>query len=299
MLATFVLLSLIARGSLLTSEFRLPPYEFINSGKRTQKHGPWFDGVLHRSGNVVVDESSHFVVTREQFGVIPGTPGWAQWRKQLNAIAGMVTRTCRDPETVEYCRQRRAFGSADSSPVTGHSVTFLFQAMAEQRDGLLSALYHLMRGGEDVGKLEVSSRLPGKLSVRVVESLTYYGDDAWRSEGAAPGSLGWHQDDGAFVSMVVMLSEPEEYEGGAFQLQDLEGHIHTVQGLHKGEAIVWRSWRRHRVTPVLKGKRHVLVMEFWDEDERIAKSTAQVVKELSDSEHPNMLRYCARLKVLL
>jgi len=52
-------------------------------------------------------------------------------------------------------------------------------------------------------------------------------------------------------------------------VKDDHGRVHTISGLQKGEAVIWKSWRSHRVRPITKGTRHVLVMEFWDAEEKV------------------------------
>ncbi len=41
--------------------------------------------------------------------------------------------------------------------------------------------------------------------------------------------------------------------------QDLSGKVHTVEPLNKGELIVWKSWRQHRVLPVTRGPSSLLL----------------------------------------
>lgn len=80
------------------------------------------------------------------------------------------------------------------------------------------------------------------------------------SEGG-PGHYDWHIDMGVTkaprkLSIVVNLSEPEDYKGGVLEFRDFSdkraiagaGHLHAFP-----------SWAAHRVTPVTKGIRRSLV----------------------------------------
>lgn len=60
------------------------------------------------------------------------------------------------------------------------------------------------------------------------------------------------------VSIVVQLSEPEEYEGGDFQI--LTGREPQTLPRDKGAVILFPSYLLHRVTPVTSGTRRSLVL---------------------------------------
>lgn len=83
-----------------------------------------------------------------------------------------------------------------------------------------------------------------------------------RYEAAAAGHFAWHADVGVLsadgferrLSVVIMLSDPAEYEGGQFEL---EGGGSVPLAL--GDVIVFPSTALHRVTPVTAGTRHSLV----------------------------------------
>ena len=65
--------------------------------------------------------------------------------------------------------------------------------------------------------------------------------------------------------MAVMLSDPAVYSGGRFEAQHdaVEKRVVFSRRLRRGEVIMWKAWQLHRVTPVTRGLRHVLVLEFW------------------------------------
>lgn len=76
------------------------------------------------------------------------------------------------------------------------------------------------------------------------------------------GTYGWHQDFGAEaasrkLSLVMQLSEPEEYEGGNLELMTT-GEPFVMQK-KRGLLIAFPTWTLHRVTPVIKGSRQSLV----------------------------------------
>jgi PKHD-type hydroxylase len=72
----------------------------------------------------------------------------------------------------------------------------------------------------------------------------------------------WHIDKGSLVaprklSLVVQLSEPDEYQGGDLQLMFAEKPFTCER--RKGMIYVFPSWILHRVTPVTAGIRRSLV----------------------------------------
>lgn len=76
------------------------------------------------------------------------------------------------------------------------------------------------------------------------------------------GMYGWHQDFGAAgnsrkMSLVLQLSDPEEYEGGQLQLLTSKDPINIPK--KRGLIVVFPSWTVHQVTPVVKGTRQTLV----------------------------------------
>lgn len=78
------------------------------------------------------------------------------------------------------------------------------------------------------------------------------------------GHYDWHMDIGPSpinhrkVSLVTLLSDPDDYEGGDLQLW-VGGEFKTLPRL-KGCTIVFPSFSLHRVTPVTKGMRKSLVL---------------------------------------
>lgn len=79
----------------------------------------------------------------------------------------------------------------------------------------------------------------------------------------APGQhYTWHCDKGPMngvrkLSVSLLLSDPDDYEGGDLQLKygEQEQTVERVRGM----ATLFPSWSLHRVTPVTKGTRYSLV----------------------------------------
>jgi PKHD-type hydroxylase len=80
------------------------------------------------------------------------------------------------------------------------------------------------------------------------------------------GHYNWHIDtsmgDSSVprkLSMVLCLSDPNEFEGGELQVKINNDEAQTLE-LAKGRAWFFPSWVLHRVTPVTKGMRRSLVL---------------------------------------
>lgn len=92
--------------------------------------------------------------------------------------------------------------------------------------------------------------------------------------GEQQGAYGWHTDlEWASprliqrkLSIVVQLSDSDDYEGGDLELQESElseGQYPTPTALRaKGTLLVFPSFLSHRVTPVVKGTRYSLVIWY-------------------------------------
>jgi PKHD-type hydroxylase len=62
------------------------------------------------------------------------------------------------------------------------------------------------------------------------------------------------------ISVVMMLSDPEDYEGGEFEIC-LNGNLDDIKSFKpkKGDILFFASWMPHRVKPVTSGTRKSLV----------------------------------------
>ena len=91
-------------------------------------------------------------------------------------------------------------------------------------------------------------------------------DDIQYGEYTEDGKYDWHIDTHwttpdyhRKISVVIQLSDSNEYEGGDFEI-DWDGWEDWKQGAReKGTIIIFPSFIRHRVTPVTKGTRKSLI----------------------------------------
>ena len=76
-----------------------------------------------------------------------------------------------------------------------------------------------------------------------------------------------HYDAGSLITIDVMLSDAEDFQGGAFSTLEVDGESRE-HSFAKGDALVFVSHKFHSVAPVTAGTRNVLVMELWEGEER-------------------------------
>lgn len=94
----------------------------------------------------------------------------------------------------------------------------------------------------------------------LLEGLQYLRYDASEEN---PGKYDWHQDYGGGysshrkLSVVIQLSNPEEYEG--CELRMFTSEDFAVPTLSKGTGVIFPSWQPHCVTPIVSGVRRALV----------------------------------------
>ena len=78
-----------------------------------------------------------------------------------------------------------------------------------------------------------------------------------------------HFDSSSLITIDVMLSDPStEFEGGQFSTLEADGTMKEYSHFKKGDALVFVSHKFHCVSPVSASRRHVLVMELWEGEER-------------------------------
>jgi PKHD-type hydroxylase len=94
--------------------------------------------------------------------------------------------------------------------------------------------------------------------------LVAFGDNIQytKYEGAVGGHYQWHSDIGESVShrklsVIVQLSDEDEYEGGLVQFNI--GHKVMDLPKSKGSVFIFPSFLLHRVNPVVEGTRRSLV----------------------------------------
>ena len=61
------------------------------------------------------------------------------------------------------------------------------------------------------------------------------------------------------MSMSIILSNPDEYEGGGLRFFDQRGSTIRVSQ-NKGDIFIFPAWQEHQVDPVTSGKRNALVV---------------------------------------
>jgi len=96
------------------------------------------------------------------------------------------------------------------------------------------------------------------------DSLQY---TEYNGNGEQKGFYNWHQDvlfDNAMfdrkISAVVQLSNPEDYEGGLFEIDsDVRPPFDISRFMPRGSLLIFPSYVKHAVTPVTKGIRRSLV----------------------------------------
>lgn len=126
------------------------------------------------------------------------------------------------------------------------------------RDGY-EWLYNLVR----VKAAEENAMNFGVNVIGILDGISFMRYEADESGAGLHGKFNWHSDIGEGytnmrkLSMVISLSDPEEYEGGDLRLF-INGEM-NVGKLQKGEMAIFPSYVQHCVTPVTKGVRQTLV----------------------------------------
>jgi hypothetical protein len=111
------------------------------------------------------------------------------------------------------------------------------------------------------------------LSVRVVE--------LWEYDVGGGLVDRFHNDVDSVVTLVALLSDSSEFEGGVFRTYDPAGGnhggngdggvqgdregdgMHTRHPMEQGDVICFVSHKYHNITPVISGQRRSLVFELW------------------------------------
>lgn len=76
-----------------------------------------------------------------------------------------------------------------------------------------------------------------------------------------------HYDLNSLLTMDIMLSGNESFEGGNFQTYEADGRL-KQHIFEQGDALVFVSHKYHCVSQVTSGRRNVMVLEFWYGAER-------------------------------
>merc|ERR1712054_60656 len=70
-----------------------------------------------------------------------------------------------------------------------------------------------------------------------------------------------HRDDGSLLTLSVLLSPREDFDGGAFVTYS--GGERVEHHLGQGDAVLFVSEKRHNVETV-RGDRRALILELWE-----------------------------------
>lgn len=152
----------------------------------------------------------------------------------------------------------------------GHQTlhTYLHMAVDDFPD-VIENLLSLTRRSDDVAGWGVAS-VGSEPSLRCLEIVEYTA----RSHYEPPRRSGWHDDGDTVFTVSVLLSQPgDDFEGGDIEFRrkpsgtDLKPTVRVSPNL--GDAVIWRGWEEHRVLPVTRGTRRVLVAE-WRVDSKAA-----------------------------
>jgi len=131
----------------------------------------------------------------------------------------------------------------------GHKVIYLHRHMDPH---LRRRMMELARMAESSAGWKSTTSF--NLTARCMEMIIYRGHNDTTSTA-------WHYDGGTFMTIAVMLTQRDQYEGGGVHFRRAD--ISESFDLAVGDALVWRGWVNHHVSPVTSGLRRVFVMEFW------------------------------------
>ena len=141
-----------------------------------------------------------------------------------------------------------------ASPKGSWSSVFLNHRMAELLPALHSRLFAAAKAADQAqwGLLDADRHA---LSFRVAELHTVTPGGGIRSAV--------HHDYGSLITLDLMLSDPEDFEGGSLQTPEADGSLVTHR-FERGDLLLFQSHKYHSVTPVTAGTRSVLVLELWE-----------------------------------
>jgi PKHD-type hydroxylase len=110
---------------------------------------------------------------------------------------------------------------------------------------------------------ELNSSIFNVNIIGILDSISFMRYEADESGENNHGKFDWHSDIGEGytsmrkLSIIIGLTDPEEYEGGELKLF-MNGQYNAGK-LKKGEFVIFPSFVQHCVTPVTKGVRQSLV----------------------------------------
>ena len=141
----------------------------------------------------------------------------------------------------------------------GRRTTYLNSSPSACTDPLILKLRRIMEAADEASSWNLLSE---PCNIRCIEfhECTAAGDGTSGVETGAPGRE--HYDAGSLITLDLMLSESESFDGGTFGTLEADGTMAT-HALSRGDAVVFVSHKYHTVSPVTRGTREVLVMELW------------------------------------
>ena len=89
------------------------------------------------------------------------------------------------------------------------------------------------------------------------------------SPPARVSGLSFHLDGGTFLTVAIMLTSASEFDGGAFRIRSRADTYDSCSEnitADKGDIVAWRGFYWHGVASVTRGRRRVLVSEWWSPD---------------------------------
>lgn len=134
----------------------------------------------------------------------------------------------------------------------GNYVTYMNQVFQEVLPHIYFRILHT--ANDELISAKWNPLIENNLGVRCIERLEY-------SEG---NHLNWHEDTESVYTLILFLSQVGvDFEGGELKIKEDDSKILSHVG-DLGSIFIFRSECSHAVAPILKGKRTVLVMEFWE-----------------------------------
>eukprot|EP00930_Biecheleria_cincta_P061388 TRINITY_DN46961_c0_g1_i1.p1 TRINITY_DN46961_c0_g1~~TRINITY_DN46961_c0_g1_i1.p1 ORF type:complete len:516 (+),score=93.75 TRINITY_DN46961_c0_g1_i1:59-1606(+) len=198
----------------------------------------------------------------EQAAVIRG----AVSEEQLQMLAHLAERVKLNGPA-HLVRQTRNFGD-NAKNNGGHNVTYLHESVQARETQLLWQLalaadatmpqWGIAKKFQDPSWKKASRPMP---TLRCLEAMDYFPGD--RVEDIED-SLGWHNDGSTIYTIAIGLTSAGiDYDGGDLQVRTPGSEVQTVSDLQRGDMVAWRGWDIHRVRPVIRGQRQVIVAEWW------------------------------------
>lgn len=164
----------------------------------------------------------------------------------------VLAQCVRDISDVHFLHSK--FGSGGGNDVT--YMNFVLQKFLPGVASQLSTIIHMVHNA--TGTLNNPPRFfphPSTLGIRTSEHLSYR---------EFPDGLGTHLDSDSVFTVLVFLSDPDDYEGGEFFVNFKELGFETLSRPHRLSAMVFLSERAvHGVKPIPRGVRETFATEFW------------------------------------